>query len=82
MKVRTLVPFLLLCAACGEDEKAANGPADSGSADGSSLADSSDGSGDASGSGEADGSADMNGGPTNYCIREAETSCGSSVSSP
>ena len=57
MKVRTLVPLLLLFAACGEDGKAANGPADSGLGDGSSATDAA-GSGDASGSGDtADGSA-------------------------
>ena len=58
MKVRTLVPFLLLFAACGEDEKATTGPADSGLGDGSSATDAA-GSGDASGSADSsDGSAE------------------------
>ena len=61
MKVRTLVPFLLLFAACGEDEKAATGPADGGIGDGSSATDAA-GSGDASGSADSsEGSAEDTG---------------------
>ena len=57
MMVRKLAPLLLMLAACSEDEKAANGPADSGLGDGSAVADTT-GSGDASGSSDiSDGSA-------------------------
>lgn len=58
MKVRTLVPILLLFAACGDDEKAVTGEVDSGLGDGSSATDAA-GSGDASGSADSsEGSAE------------------------
>lgn len=57
MKVRTLVPILLLLAACGDDDATSKSTADTGSGEGSPADAGSDGSGAADGSGDAtDGS--------------------------